>query len=76
MHERVKAALGAVMAEVGVLDVVRGRAGALRLGGDGVARDVEELRVLVDEPLDEPRTCDAIDPGVLASDPACHLVRC
>lgn len=70
MNERVEAALFAVVPERHILDVVRCRTDALRLAGDRVARDVEELGIPVDESLDEPGTGDAIGARMLASYPA------
>ena len=69
VYERVEAALRSVVAELHIFDVVRGRATLLRLGRDLVGRDVDELRLLVDKPFDEPRTGDPIDARMLACDP-------
>ena len=69
VDERVEAALGSVVSELHVLDVVRGGTTLLRLGGDLIARYVKELGLFVDEPSDQPGTGDPIDAGMLTCDP-------
>src|SRR5262249_22447095 len=68
--ERAHLALGQVlMGELGALGVVRAsleeRGGLQHL----VRRDVQELRIRVDVPLDQPGACHAIDVAPCASDP-------
>src|SRR5204863_2871439 len=58
--ECVEAALRAAMAELYVLHVVWRRVSRSRLSHHLVGRHVDELGVLVDEFLDEPRARDAI----------------
>src|SRR5262249_42380029 len=56
----VEGAFVAVVTELGACDVVRRGTLALRDGFHLVARYVQELGFGIDEPLDEPRTCDPI----------------
>src|ERR1700755_2666253 len=57
------------MRELDAGDVIRLRAGFLARRQHLVGRHVEELRLLVDETLDQPRAGDAIDLGTFAGDP-------
>jgi len=68
-YESVEAAFRAAMAELDILHVVGRRALFSRFGHDLIGRYVNELRVFVDEPFDEPRAGHAVDAGVFASDP-------
>src|SRR5262249_7789286 len=70
LHDRLEAALEPPVAELAALDVERRRAEALRLVGDLVARDEEELGLGVDELPEEPGASDAIDLDLLPRDPA------
>ena len=68
-HDRLEAAAPVDVAELDVLDVVGCGALSRRDGHDLIRGHVQEFSVLVDESLDEPWACDAIDIGVLARDP-------
>src|SRR3954453_6316066 len=57
------------MAEFDVLDVVRDGVEALRLRHHLFAGHEHELGILVDELLDEPWACNAIDLDAFASNP-------
>ena len=57
------------MAKLDVFDVVGNGVEALRLRHNLLARYKYELGVVIDELLDQPRTCDAIDLNFFASDP-------
>src|SRR5262249_3933728 len=69
-QDRLERAAPVDMAELGSLNVERDRILGLQ---DLLRRDVEKLRVRVDEPPDEPRTRDAVDGGVLSGHKA-HVV--
>src|SRR5215831_4357849 len=57
------------MAELDARDVIRDRGLARGNLLDLIRRHVQKRRLLVDEPTDQPRTCDPIDAGLLARDP-------
>src|SRR5215472_16717304 len=57
------------MAELDARDVIWDRGLTRRDLLDLVRRCVQKRRLLVDEPTDQPRTCDPIDAGLLARDP-------
>jgi len=58
-----------VVPELDIVDVIRGGVSLLRFHRDLVGGHVDELRLLVDESCDEPRTRDAVDAGMFAGDP-------
>ena len=66
---RFERAFLAMVTQLDVFDVVRDGAETFRFLRDPVGRDEDELGVLVDEFLDQPRTGDAIDLNPFARDP-------
>jgi hypothetical protein len=59
----------AVMAKLDVFDIVGNGVEALRLRHHLFSRHKHELGVLIDELLDEPGACDAVDFNLFAGDP-------
>src|SRR5262249_3797110 len=69
LQNRLERAFLAVMAELDVLDVVRGGVETLGLVHHLVGRREDELRLAIDEFADEPRAGDAVYLYALAGDP-------
>ena len=72
---RFKGALAALVPELNVFHVERRCAQANSLAHNLIPGDIIELRLGINELLNEPGTGDPIDPGLFSSDPAHTLPR-
>src|ERR1700687_3777709 len=68
-QDRLERAFLAMMAKLDVFDIVGNGVEALRLRHHLLSRHKHELGVLVDELLDQPRACDAVDFDLFTGDP-------
>src|SRR5262249_19013419 len=73
LQDGLERTLLAVMTQFDTFHVIRNGIETLRFIHDLFGRDEEELRILVDEFLDQPWACDPIDFHVLAGNPF-HLM--
>src|SRR3990172_1037837 len=71
-HDALEGASPVYMAQFGAGNIVRDGSLSPRYGQDLFRRHVQELRVLVDEPADEPGTCNPVHFRVLPSNPLHH----
>src|SRR6267378_1882455 len=69
LEERIEAAAGPVMRELDALHIVGDGVALLGTSEDTSRRCKEELRFGINEPLDQPRACNAVDLWMLPSYP-------